>query len=64
MRALLTKVLGDTNQKTLKQIQPIVDEINDLEPEMRRSNDDELREMGAEFRSRDRGRRNARRSPA
>ena len=52
MRALLTKVLGDANQKTLKQIQPIVDEINDLEPEMQEATDDELREMGAEFRSR------------
>jgi preprotein translocase subunit SecA len=52
MRALLTKVLGDANQKAIKQLQPIVHEINDLEPEMENASDDELREMGTEFRSR------------
>ena len=52
MRALLTKVFGDANQKTLNQIQPLVDEINDLEPEMQQSSDEDLRAMGPEFRSR------------
>src|SRR5688500_5791864 len=52
MRALLTKVFGDANQKTIKQLLPIVDEINELEPEMESMSNDELRELGTEFRGR------------
>ncbi len=40
---LLKKVVGDPSEKFIKQIQPLVDEINALEPEMKRLSDDELR---------------------
>ncbi len=40
---LLKKVVGDPSEKFIKQIQPLVDEIIALEPEMKRLSDDELR---------------------
>ena len=43
MRALLTKILGDPNDKAIKQTLPIVQEINDLEPTMVAKSDEELR---------------------
>ena len=52
MRGLLTKVFGDENQKLLKPIMPIVEEINDLESEMESYSDEELFELGDEFRKR------------
>ena len=52
MRNLLTKILGNPNDKVLKDLQETVDEINDLEPEFERLTDDELRAKTAEFRRR------------
>ena len=52
MRAILTKVFGDANQKIINSLQPLVDEINALEEEMQATSDDELRGLGDEFRSR------------
>ena len=44
-----SKILGDPNKKYLKKIQPIVDQINKLEPEMEKLSDSELREKTAEL---------------
>jgi preprotein translocase subunit SecA len=53
MRKLLTKVLvGDTNKKSIKEIQPIVDKINSLEAEFEKLSDDKLKEKTVEFRIR------------
>src|SRR6267142_5807732 len=46
---LLTKVFGSSNQRYLKSIQPIVDEINALEPAIKKLSDDELRARTAVF---------------
>ena len=45
----LTKVFGSSNQRFLKAIQPIVAQINELEPEMKRRTDEQLRARTAEF---------------
>ncbi len=52
MRNLLTKILGNPNDKVLKDLQEVVDEINELEPQFERLTDDELRAKTAEFRQR------------
>jgi preprotein translocase subunit SecA len=48
---LLGKVLGDPNQRELKRIQPIIDEINALEPQMQQLSDEQLAAKTAEFRA-------------
>ncbi len=40
---VLTKVFGSSNQRYLKTIQPIVEEINALEPSIKKLSDEELR---------------------
>ena len=52
MLKLLTKIVGDANAKELKKLQPLVDEINSLEPEMAELSDEQLRDQTAEFRER------------
>jgi len=52
MRTLLTKILGDPNTKAIKQLEPIVQEINALEPQMQAKSDAELRSFGDELRRR------------
>ncbi|MEZ4623997.1 MAG: preprotein translocase subunit SecA [Thermomicrobiales bacterium] len=52
MRSLLTKILGDFNEKALKQIQPTVDEINEIESDIVALSDDELRSFAVELRER------------
>ena len=52
MRALLTKVLGAPNDKILKQIRLIVAQINDREPEMQSRYDQELFDLGQQYRDR------------
>ncbi|UCH50358.1 MAG: preprotein translocase subunit SecA, partial [Chloroflexota bacterium] len=44
--------LTDSNEKELKRLQPIVDEINSLEPEFQKISDAELRAKTDEFKSR------------
>jgi len=44
--------LGDSNEKQLKRLQPIVEQINGLEPELQKLSDDELRAKTDEFRGR------------
>src|SRR5216684_3741690 len=46
---VLTKVFGSSNQRYLKTIQPIVEEINALEPSIKKLSDDELRARTAVF---------------
>jgi preprotein translocase subunit SecA len=49
---LLKTIFGDANEKILKQLKPTVEEINGLEPEMVDLTDDELRNLGTEYRAR------------
>ena len=48
----LTALLGDSNERAVKKLKPLVQEINDLEPEFERLSDEELRAKTDEFRSR------------
>ena len=52
MRALLTKVFGDANSKTIDKAMPWVDQINDLETEVQTYSDEEIRQFGDEARQR------------
>ncbi|MCB0072175.1 MAG: hypothetical protein KDE20_11985 [Caldilineaceae bacterium] len=45
-------IAGDPNDKAIKRYEPIVEEINALEPEFERKSSDELRAMTTAFRSR------------
>ncbi|GCE19704.1 preprotein translocase subunit SecA [Dictyobacter kobayashii] len=47
----LGKILGDPNKKELKVIQPLIDKIEQLEPEIQKLSDEELAAKTAEFRS-------------
>jgi preprotein translocase subunit SecA len=46
---LLTKVFGSSNQRYLKSVQPLVDQINELEPAIKKLSDEQLRARTAEF---------------
>lgn len=52
LRNILQKVVGDPNEKELKRIQPLVEEINALEPEIQKLSDDALRAETDRFRER------------
>ncbi len=52
MLGLLNKIIGDSNEQALKKIRPVVDEINDLEPEFASLTDLDLGGKTHEFRSR------------
>ncbi len=56
MVSVLQKIIGDPNEKTLKQLGSIKDRVNALEPEFQRLSDEQLREKTAEFRRRLEGR--------
>jgi len=49
---ILTKIMGNKNDRDLKQIAPIVQQISDLEPEMARLSDSQLAELTPKFRQR------------
>jgi len=49
---LLKKIFGSQNDRNLKRIAPLVDEINSLEPGIRKLSDDALRGKTGEFRQR------------
>ncbi|MDD4611063.1 MAG: preprotein translocase subunit SecA [Patescibacteria group bacterium] len=49
--SILTKIFGDPNEKVIKKIQPIVDEINKLEPEISAKSDEELRALTEKFKA-------------
>jgi preprotein translocase subunit SecA len=48
----LTKVFGSSNQRFLKSVQPIIAQINELEPALKKLSDDELRARTAVFKER------------
>jgi preprotein translocase subunit SecA len=48
----LTKVFGSKNERELKKIQPLVDQINGLEPQMQAMSDEALRNQTAVFKER------------
>jgi preprotein translocase subunit SecA len=50
--AILTKFIGSKNERDLKRIQPAVQRINELESEMKRLSDIQLRELTPKFRER------------
>ncbi len=52
MKLLFKKLFGTKNERELKRMQPIVDQINSLEPEVERLTDGELRAKTDEFRHR------------
>jgi hypothetical protein len=47
----LTKVFGSSNERFLKSIRSIVDQINAFEPEIEKLSDDQLREKTAFFKA-------------
>ncbi|WP_120513372.1 preprotein translocase subunit SecA [Photobacterium salinisoli] len=49
---LLTKVIGSRNDRTIRRLRKIVDEINKLEPQFESLQDEELKAKTAEFRQR------------
>ena len=52
---MLTRIFGESNQKALDQIKPIVEEINSIEQDFHALSDDELRSTTAELRERHAG---------
>ena len=48
----LFRGLGDSNEKQLKRLQPTVERINELESELEKLSDDELRAKTDEFKAR------------
>ena len=50
--SILTKILGDPNKKVLNKLRPIVEKINNLEPELEKLSDEELKEKTNEFKER------------
>ncbi|WP_027339011.1 preprotein translocase subunit SecA [Halonatronum saccharophilum] len=52
MLGILSKLLGDPNEKKLKKIRPLVDQINSLEDGIAALSDDELKGKTVEFRER------------
>ena len=49
---MLKRIIGDPNEKVVKKLRPLVDEINDLEPEFEGLSDSELRAKTDEFKAR------------
>ena len=52
INAILTKIVGSKNERTLKRLRPVVETINGLEPAIKALSDDELRRKKDEFRER------------
>lgn len=50
--SFLSRLLGDPNNRYLSKIQPLIGQINSLEPEFEKISGDELKGKSAEFRSR------------
>jgi len=47
--SFLKKIFGDENEKYLKRIQPLVDEVNKLESEFERFSDEQIKDKTKEF---------------
>ena len=52
MFKFLTKIFGSNNDRILKQLQPTVDQINQLEPDMQALSDEEMARKTVEFKDR------------
>ncbi|MDA3902621.1 MAG: preprotein translocase subunit SecA [Desulfuromusa sp.] len=52
IRNLIKKVVGSQNERDLKKLQPLVDQINSLEPDFAALNDEQLQAKTNEFRQR------------
>jgi preprotein translocase subunit SecA len=52
LNALLTKVVGSKNERTLKRLRPVIEQINALEPKVQGLSDQALRDKRAELKSR------------
>src|SRR5215510_4001997 len=52
IQTLLAKVIGTQNERDLKKLRPIVGQVGDLEPDIQRLTDEQLRGKTAEFRTR------------
>ena len=50
--AILRKIFGTQNARTLKKISPLIHQVNALEPEMQKLSDETLRQKTGEFRER------------
>ena len=50
--SILAKIFGDSNQKYIKNLQPIVEKINSFEPEMQKLSAEQLKEKTKEFKDR------------
>ena len=50
--SILSKILGDSNERYIKSVQPLVDQINSLEPEFQKLSADELKQKTVEFKKR------------
>ncbi|UCG83759.1 MAG: preprotein translocase subunit SecA [Dehalococcoidia bacterium] len=48
----LTSIIGDSNEKELKRLTPLVDEINSLEPDIKKLSDEELAAKSTAFKDR------------
>ena len=51
LKGILTKVLGDPNQKEIRKLTPLVEEVAALEADMQRKSNDELRALMDGFRA-------------
>ncbi|MCP3871690.1 MAG: preprotein translocase subunit SecA [Desulfobacteraceae bacterium] len=49
---IFTKIFGSANDRILKQLQPIVEKINDLEPQMQELSDEQVSQKTIEFKER------------
>ena len=49
---LLSKLAGDSNERELSRLEPVVEAVNELEPEFEKLSDQELRNKTDEFRAR------------
>ena len=49
---ILTKIFGTANERLIKRLMPIVNEINAMEPEIEKFSDEELKAKTAEFKAR------------
>ncbi len=50
--SILRKIFGDANEKYLKNLQPLIEKINSLEPELEKLSDEQLKAKTNEFRQR------------
>lgn len=52
MRQILTRIFGDPGERQLKKLQPLVDQVNELEPTLKKLSDSKLQAKTDEFRTR------------